>query len=482
MANDYMPDAKTIGHYSNARELSVWSSWGPTSSLTECRRRVEGRTAIGVWSRGMRGLSVKRVRRADTLILTSLLWFMALFLRYVLPPLFGQFQVEYDVSRSELGLAYSALMIAYSTLQFPAGWLADRVGMVNVIVGGAVVFGVAALLISASVTWLGLVAGFVLVGIGTGGHKTVSLPLLSRRYPGSTGRTLGLMDMVGQFGGVAAPAVVVVIGILGFGWRVPFLLSAGLIFLLAGVFFGQDYWGLWRDQSTESTDVATGDTQGSEQTAGNSTETAENSTETAEAGEEGGRDSYFMLFADRRFTLFVLITVLVAFCWNGATAFMPLFLTDSTGLSSNLANTLYGFLFAASLAQPVLGELSDRVGQLRVMTGAVVGSSLALGALLVVVSPVVVGACILALGVGMHGYRPVRDAYLAKLVPDAVAGGTFGVVRTIMVVAGSVSPFIVGLLTDIASFTVAFAVLTGSLVAAIVLLVGLLVTARSAKA
>jgi sugar phosphate permease len=82
----------------------------------------------------------------------------------------------------------------------------------------------------------------------------------------------------------------------------------------------------------------------------------------------------------------------------------------------------------------------------------------------------------------MHGYRPVRDAYLAKLVPDAVAGGTFGVVRTIMIVAGSVSPFVIGLLTDIASFTAAFAVLTGSLVAAIVLLVGLLVTARSAKA
>lgn len=423
----------------------------------------------------MRGLSVQRVRRADTLILTSLLWFMALFLRYVLPPLFGQFQVEYDVSRSELGLAYSALMIAYSTLQFPAGWLADRVGMVNVIVGGAVVFGVAALLISASVTWPGLVAGFVLVGIGTGGHKTVSLPLLSRRYPGSTGRTLGLMDMVGQFGGVAAPAVVVVIGIVGFGWRVPFVLSAGLIFLLAGVFFGQHYWGTWRNQPTDSGRTATDDTRDTGQT-------AEASTETDEAGNEESRNSYFMLFADRRFTLFILITVLVAFCWNGATAFMPLFLTDSTGLSSNLANTLYGFLFAASLAQPVLGELSDRVGQLRVMTGAVVGSSLALGALLVVVSPVVVVGCILVLGVGMHGYRPVRDAYLAKLVPDAVAGGTFGVVRTIMIVAGSVSPFVIGLLTDIASFTAAFAVLTGSLVAAIVLLVGLLVTARSAKA
>jgi MFS family permease len=426
------------------------------------------------------------------------------------------------VSRSELGLAYSALMIAYSTLQFPAGWLADRVGMVNVIVGGAVVFGTAALLISLSVSWFGLVAGFVLLGVGTGGHKTISLPLLSNRYPSSPGRTLGLMDMVGQFGGVAAPAVVVVIGILGFGWRLPFFLSAGVTFLLAGVFFGQHYWGIWRDQTTttartttddaqnespddtDNTDDSdensddsdensddTGDThENSDDSDENSDDTHENSDDTGDTDEnsddtdntDDSGDSYFMLFADRRFTLFVVITVLVAFCWNGATAFMPLFLTDSTELSSNLANTLYGFLFAASLAQPVLGALSDRVGQVRVMTGAVVGSALALGALLVVGNPIVVGACILALGVGMHGYRPVRDAYLANLVPDAVAGGTFGVVRTIMVVSGSISPFIVGVLTDFASYTVAFGALTGSLVAAIVLLVVLLATAGSGKA
>ncbi|MFC7133270.1 MULTISPECIES: MFS transporter [Salinibaculum] len=414
----------------------------------------------------MSRVSAKRIRRADALILTSLLWFMALFLRYVLPPLFGTFQIQYDVSRAELGLAYSALMIAYSTMQFPAGWLADRLGMVKVIVGGAAVFGTAALLISLSLSWYGLVAGLVLVGVGTGGHKTVSLPLLSNRYPSSPGRTLGLMDMVGQFGGVAGPAAVVAIGMLGADWRILFLLSAGVIFLLAGVFFGQHYWGLWENRTT----VSSGATE---------TTASDGDNPGKEARDNDNRDdsddSYVMLFVEPRFTVFIAATVLIAFCWNGATAFMPLYLTDSAGLSPNLANGLYGLLFAASLAQPVLGALSDRVGQLRVMAVTIAASGLAIGGLLVVVNPVVVGLCVLGLGTGMHGYRPVRDAYLTKLIPDAVAGGTFGVVRTIMIVSGSIAPFVVGLLIDFASYTVAFAVLTASVFAAVALFLGLLV-------
>jgi len=49
---------------------------------------------------------------------------------------------------------------------------------------------------------------------GTGAYKTVGVRLLSRTYPAQTGRVLGVFDTFGTFGGVAAPAAVVVVAAL----------------------------------------------------------------------------------------------------------------------------------------------------------------------------------------------------------------------------------------------------------------------------
>ena len=79
-----------------------------------------------------------RLSALDVLALTALLWFLAKFLRYAFPPLFGTLQTVYGASNTELGLTFSALMGGYAVMQFPSGALADRSGTVRVIVGGAV--------------------------------------------------------------------------------------------------------------------------------------------------------------------------------------------------------------------------------------------------------------------------------------------------------------------------------------------------------
>ena len=178
--------------------------------------------------------------RFDALVLTSLVWFLGKFLRYAFPPLFGTLGETYGVSRAALGTAFTAFMLVYAAMQFPSGVLADRVGSVRVIAGGALLAAGGALALTVDSPFVVLVAAMCCMGAGTGTYKTVAVELLSRVYPDRTGRALGVFDTFGTFGGVAAPAAVVLVtglaGVVGAPWRTLFL-AGGLAGLAVTVAF-----------------------------------------------------------------------------------------------------------------------------------------------------------------------------------------------------------------------------------------------------
>jgi len=169
----------------------------------------------------------------DILVFTSLIWFMVQFLRFVFPPLFETIQGDYGVSNTEVGLMFSALLFAYSCMQFPAGYLSDVFNERVVITAGTVVFGLGSLLVVLSDPFWTLLVGVGLIGLGTGTHKTVAVNLLSRLYPSKTGLSIGVMDTIGQAGGVFAPAVVVLVFAIAIDWRAIFLVGAVVCVALA---------------------------------------------------------------------------------------------------------------------------------------------------------------------------------------------------------------------------------------------------------
>ena len=73
-------------------------------------------------------------------------------------------------------------------------------------------------------------------------------------------------------------------------------------------------------------------------------------------------------------------------------------------------------------------------------------------------------------GIGAHGFRPVRSAFLMSLLPDDAAGGGLGVVRTVLMTAGAIAPGVTGFLIDTQGYEAAFAALGGALVVALALL------------
>jgi MFS family permease len=402
-------------------------------------------------------VTLRRFARFDALVVTALVWFLGKFLRYAFPPLFETIGTTYGVSRTVLGTAFTGLMLVYAAMQFPSGLLADRLGAVRVITAGVLVSAAAGFALAVDAPLWVLVGAMALVGAGTGTFKTVGVSLLSRSYSERTGRALGVFDTFGTFGGVVAPAAVVAASalppVLGTPWRSLFLAGGVVGVVLAVAFARRVPRRLPDEPAGAATDESgTGD----------------------EAATDGGSDGvplreYVALFRDWRFALFVVVTICFSFAYNGAVAFLPLYLVDETAVSSATANLLFSALFVVSLVQLVTGEASDRVGVkpiLAVTLGTAAAGLVTVLAFSATGGPLALGGAVVLLGLGAHGYRPVRGAYMMSVVPESVAGGTLGVVRTLLMAAGAVSPAIVGYLSETAGFGPAFQLLAGALVAA----------------
>ena len=401
-----------------------------------------------------------RIGEYDALVLVSLVWFLGKFVRYLFPPLFESIQGAYGVSNATVGTAFTGFMVVYALLQFPSGAVADRLGPVRVIVAGALVAGAGSLAVVFDAPFAALVAAMVVIGAGTGVHKTVSVRLIARVYPARTGRMLGAHDTLGAMGGVAAPAVVaavlsaspalaaVLARLPGADWRAPFLLTGSLALALAAA----------TAVRLAGSPAAAGSTEGD--------------------GDSPGAVEYLRLFRDPRFAAFVLVTVAFSFAYNGTVAFLPLYLSEAAALSTTTASLLYSALFAVTFVQLVSGDLSDRLGRFPVMAAALVLATTALVGLVAIpgAGAVPLGALVVALGLGSHGFRPVRGAYLVEALPERLAGGGLGVVRTLLMGGGALAPSAVGIVADALGFRPAFALLAGSMGLAAAVAAGLWVT------
>ncbi len=372
----------------------------------------------------------ERLGHLDVLALTAGLWFLAKFLRYVLPPLFPTFRDVYAVSNTQLGLVFTGLLVGYAAMQFPSGALADRVGTVTVITGGAVVAAAGAGLLFLAPEFGVLVGAVVLIGVGTGAHKTVAITLLSMVYTDRTGGALGVMDTVGESAGVIGPALVAVVLAAAVDWRLLFLIGA-VGALALGAAFRRRVPGR-----------APGTTDGR-----------------ADGADDTGAADYLVAFRAPRFAAFSVLAVLTAFTINGLVSFLPLYLSDGAGLPTETASLLFSLFFAVSAVQPFTGGVADRVGPLRIIAALLTLALAGLVALLLTTGTLALGVAVLGLGVGLHGFRPVRDSYFMSVIPDDVAGGTLGIVRTVMLAAAAAAPATVGYLSDVATFQVAFGAL-----------------------
>lgn len=383
----------------------------------------------------------------DVLLLASLLWLLAKLLRYAFPPLFDTFRVSFGVTNATLGTAFTAMMLCYAAVQYPAGAAGDRIGHVSVIVGGAVLAAVGAIGIGLGVASaagvVGIAAAMVLIGIGTGVHKTLSLAVLTAVYD-RQGRAVGTLDTFGTLGGVLAPLlVVVVLTAPVLGWELIYLCGGILGIALAIGFATRVPERLHERRSATDRHGAEAVSTGTESDAG---------------ALEG--------LTTPRVLAFVGVTVLFSFSYNGMVAFLPSYAVAETSLTTAEAGLLYAAFFAVSLVQPFSGAAADRWGTLPVIAITLAVAALGMAILIAIQSAAVAVGAVLLVGGGSHGFRPVRGAHLVSLAPAGATGGTVGAARTALMGAGALAPAAVGWIASGFGFRMAFLPLVVSLIAA----------------
>jgi len=409
---------------------------------------------------------IDKLKQFDALILVSLIWFLAKFVRYAFPPLFGPLQSAYGVSNSILGTAFTSFMIIYALMQFPSGVIADSIGSIRVVAAGVAVAGVGALSLFFDLNFGFLIAAMLVIGAGTGVHKTVAIRLITRIYSNRPGRALGIHDTFGSFGGVAAPSLVVVFlsapaSLSIFfdimpesNWRGVFLLTG-----IAGLFLSSTFIIQNRRKPFFDTDGATVDSSN-----GSSTSLLD----------------YVTLFSDARFVVFVIATTGFSFAHNGLVAFLPLYLSQVSELSNTTASLLYSIFFWVTFVQLLTGDISDRFGRMLLMAIMGVTATAAMWGIVFLPNAgiVLLGSLIAFVGVGAHGFQPIRGAYLMNHLPDHLSGGGLGIVRTLLMGIGALAPVIVGITADILNFRVAFGVLAAVVAVSTIGLIGLWVVEK----
>ena len=183
-------------------------------------------------------ISLRRsISRFDILIISASIWFLGKFIRYVFPPLFELLQETFVVSTTVIGWSFSLFLFAYAAVQFPSGLLCDKIGSDVVITAGVLLSSIGALVLFADTSFIVYLCLMIVLGLGTGVHKTAAVQLLSDTYPTHKGRVLGIFDTFGTFGGIVAPlAVIIAASIPGSrpGWRILLFGTGivGLVFML----------------------------------------------------------------------------------------------------------------------------------------------------------------------------------------------------------------------------------------------------------
>jgi len=354
-------------------------------------------------------------------------WFLVLGMRFVIPAVLPTIRAEFAVSNTSAGAAVTVLWLTYAAMQFPTGMYVDRVGERTLLVGSVLLSGAGLLAYLVARTYGLFVLATAGFGLGTGLYGPPRGTLLSRTFDAREGVAFGTVMAAGSVGSAMFPLVAVVVT-TRYGWRVGLAAVAPLFALVAVA--------LWLGISDRETAT------------GNRSLRADLRTVVASLG-------------DRRLALAVGGAMVMLLVFQAVTAFLTTYLVTARGVTQGTAGAILSGLFVGgAVSQAVTGRLADRYGAPAVLVGVAVGSAVALALL-----PLLDGTLPLALGAAAIGIRmssgPLTNAYIIDLLPDAVEGTGWGLLRTGFFSVGATGSTLVGALADRGLFDLSFYVMAG---------------------
>jgi Sugar phosphate permease len=378
-------------------------------------------------------------RERSVLAACTLAFFATMVARLVISPVVPAISASFSVSNSLIGLALTAVWLAYALAQFPSGLLGDRFGervVILVAVGGTAA---GSLLLALSPVYAAFLVFALVLGGAAGLHYSVATTLLSRDFD-NTGTAIGVHSAGAPVAGLLAPVTAALAGSV-LGWRYAVALGA-VVALPALAFVALGIPGREPQRPDESI-------RGRVRPA-----------------------TLLELLSRPPIAGTLLISVLGAFVWQGTASFLPTFLIEHREYSEQVAGAVFSAYFVAQgVGQPLMGWLSDEIGRDTAMGVCMVAG--VAGYALFVLGP---GLASVAVATGLVGVAMSWGATMLPKFLDHMSveeeGMGFGLVRTTYMVFGSSGSVGVGIVADIAGWPAAFLALSGILALVLVGLTG----------
>jgi MFS transporter, FSR family, fosmidomycin resistance protein len=339
----------------------------------------------------------------------------------LLAPLLPVVRAEYDVSYTEIGLAFAAFNIVSATLQTPAGFLVDRLGARILLVAGLVI-GSSAFIIAGLVHsfWV-MVAMFAVAGVGNTVYHPADYALLSHHVPSNRiGQAFSVHTFAGMLGSALAPGSLLIMQSL-WGWRGAFIAAGTFGISVAAILLAM------RDISYAPANV-----------------------DPVPSGPDKTGASWRLLLSAPillNLVFFVLLAMISGGIYNysvvalGALYGTPM-ATANAALSGNLLWSAIGVLIGGLVV-----ARTTRHGMV-----ATIGL-IAMTLVTLLIGEIDLGALLLIAAMSLSGFfsgviMPSRDMIVREVTPPGSFGKVFGFVTTGFNIGGIISPLIFGAIMD----------------------------------
>ncbi|EMA34678.1 major facilitator superfamily protein [Halobiforma lacisalsi AJ5] len=376
--------------------------------------------------------------RETVLVLSTLAFFATMVGRLAISPVVPMVTEDFGVSNSVIGIALTGMWMTYFLSQFPSGLFADRHGerpVILVAVGGTAV---ASVFLAVAPLFGIFLLGTLLLGAVAGLHYSVATTLLTRTYD-EIGTAIVVHNSGGPLAGLIAPPIAAWIGVR-YGWRPAVAIGAAAAIPVFVLF-------AWRVRPTEP-----------------------------RRPDEPVRDRLELepileLLSRPEIAFPVVLAILAAFVWQATSSFLPTFLVEHRGQSTEFAGVVFASYFVVqAITQVGVGAVSDRYGRDLATAGCMVLASTGFGLLVAVPGRIALGGAVLLIGTGL-GWGAALLPRFMDVLGEEERGAGFGLVRTVYGFVGALGSVCTGVLADLFGWGVSFAVLGGLLALVFVALV-----------
>jgi FSR family fosmidomycin resistance protein-like MFS transporter len=332
----------------------------------------------------------------------------------------------FGISPIQIGALMTAREIAMGVSSLPGGVLSDRLRRYRGIIMAAcmALFGLSWLLIGFAPIYPLLIVGMVCVSIATSIWHLPSMAEISQRFSARKGASLAVFGIGGSFGDIFGPVITgILLGVLA--WRAVISIYA-IVPLLAAFWFVWAFSGFGRSRQVD-----------------------ENARETdADLKAQISITKHYFLTTD--IWKVNLVAGLRGMCYTIYVTFLPLYMKEGLGFSSQSIGFHFGLLWAVGIvASPMMGHLSDRLGRKPVLIPALLCSATLTVILALFGQGIMFTVIIGVLGIFLRSDYALLTAAILDIVGQRVATTMLGILSFLRFAMAAVSPLIAGFLYQV---------------------------------